>query len=191
MRPSLSLLLVTAVFLRAQSAAPDYAQGLANFHQVNEHIYRGGQPSAAGLEALHAMGVKTVLDLRSRSDGHGASEQRMLESQGITYVNIAMPALGAPTPESISRALNLLLSDKAWPVFVHCQRGADRTGTVVACLRISNDCWTNGRALEEAERFGLATFQTGKKHFILAWGAPTSGHCLDHLIPLVPTTSSH
>ena len=70
-------------------------------------------------------------------------------------------------------------SDKAWPVFIHCQRGADRTGTVIACYRILTQGWTNAQAMKEAESLGLASFQTGKKHFILGWNPPPPGRSLD------------
>ena len=29
------------------------------------------------------------------------------------------------------------------PIFVHCRRGKDRTGTVIACYRIQHDGWAN------------------------------------------------
>lgn len=173
-----------------ESAAVEHIKGLPNFHRVNEHLYRGGQPSAEGLAALRDMGVKTVLNLRPPGE-QTLNEENLLKSWGIQYINIPMPALGAPSRESVERALDILHSDKGWPVFVHCHRGADRTGTVVACYRMSHDCWTNSRALEEAQRFGLASVQTGKKHFILAWNPPLGGRCADHLIPLIPAAVGH
>lgn len=189
-RLSYSLLLAAAVLLNAQSTVPGRAKGVPNFHRVNEHIYRGGQPSEAGLEALHAMGVKTVLDLRPTTE-RTVHEDKLLESRGMKYVNIPMPALGAPTLESVQNAIQVLTTDKAWPIFVHCQRGADRTGTVVACYRIQMEGWTSIRAMQEAEHLGLAPFQTGKKHFILSWNPPSGKGSIDSLVPVAPSTSSH
>jgi protein tyrosine/serine phosphatase len=186
MRLCRSLILVgAAVSLLAQSTAPEHAKGLPNFHAVNEHIYRGGQPTDLGLQALRAMGVRTVLDLRPGAE-RSAHEQELLQSLGIRYVNIPMPSLGAPNDESINKALTVLGSDAGWPVFVHCQRGADRTGTVVACYRMAAECWTPQRALEEAVRLGLEPFQTAKKHYILNWEHPLGERCLDHLLPMAP-----
>ncbi len=195
-RPTIICALVAAAgaLLQAQQPVPDHVKGLPNFHQVNEHIYRGGQPSADGLAALRTMGVKTVLDLRPPAE-RGARENNLLEGWGLKYINIPMPALGAPTLESVQQALSVLNSDKAWPVFIHCQRGADRTGTVIACYRILTQGWTNAQAMKEAESLGLASFQTGKKHFILGWNPPPPGRSLDAAIPIVPATigpaSSH
>ena len=36
--------------------------GVPNFHQVNEHIFRGAQPSAEGFQSLAKTGVKVVID---------------------------------------------------------------------------------------------------------------------------------
>src|ERR1019366_8567503 len=47
-------------------------------------------------------------------------------------------------PNQISRVLGLL-APPASPVFMHCRRGADRTGTVIACYRITHDGWNNRR----------------------------------------------
>jgi protein tyrosine/serine phosphatase len=46
-----------------------------------------------------------------------------------------------------------LLQDPAnTPVFIHCRRGADRVGVVVACYRMVHDGWSNRLALDEAKR---------------------------------------
>jgi tyrosine-protein phosphatase SIW14 len=158
-----------ALPIRAALAQPQVA-GLHRFYRVDEHIYRSAQPSREGLEALRKLGIKTVIDLRGDKDR--SSESQLLESMGIKYVNIPMPALGAPTLASVKQAMALLVDQTAWPILIHCEHGVDRTGTVIACLRISQDGWSNQKALDEAKQLGLASIQTAKKHFILNW--PTS-----------------
>jgi hypothetical protein len=39
------------------------ADGVPNFHRVNQHLYRGGQPADAGWTSLAKLGVKIVADL--------------------------------------------------------------------------------------------------------------------------------
>ena len=39
-------------------------QGIHNFYKVDEHVYRGGQPTEEGFRYLAKIGVKTVIDLR-------------------------------------------------------------------------------------------------------------------------------
>jgi protein-tyrosine phosphatase len=45
----------------------------------------------------------------------------------------------APGPEEISRPIGMLENKSRGPIFIHCRRGADRTGTVVALYRIEHD----------------------------------------------------
>lgn len=162
-----------ALPVRAALAQPEL-KGLHKFYRVNEHIYRSAQPSREGLQALPQLGIKTVIDLRGSNERSG--EAQLLESMGIKYVNIPMPPLGAPSLESVKQALALLADASAWPILVHCEHGVDRTGTVIACFRISLDGWSNQRALDEAKQLGLASIQTAKKHFILNWAASATAN---------------
>jgi protein-tyrosine phosphatase len=51
-------------------------------------------------------------------------------------------------------------------VFVHCRRGADRTGTVVACYRIGHDRWDGGKAIAEAKADGMSVFQVAMRRYV-------------------------
>src|SRR5579871_2440139 len=135
----LSLALVFA-FGVAACAAPLEAPGVSNFHQVDNHFYRGAQPSDDGFRSLARLGVKTVVDLRL-TDARSLHEQQVVTSLGMHYVAIPMHGLGRPTDEELKQTFALLQDSQAWPVFVHCRRGADRTGTIAACYRISHDGW--------------------------------------------------
>ena len=73
-----------------------------------------------------------------------------------------------------SRPCSALLNDNsAWPVFVHCRRGADRTGTAIACYRIEHDHWTNQQALAEAKTFGMSSMEVGDAALHPAFRAAT------------------
>jgi uncharacterized protein (TIGR01244 family) len=142
------------------------APGVPNFHQVNEHLYRGGQPADDGWSSLAKLGVKTVIDLRPASEHSIAKEARAVEAAGMVYVSQPMAGLAAPTNEEIRKILALLDSSEQWPIFVHCRRGADRTGTVIACYRIAHNQLANEEALREARWYGLSRLEVGMKHFI-------------------------
>lgn len=138
---------------------------LPNFHQVNENLYRGAQPQRGGLKKLSELGIKTVINLRGASQ-ETRNEQAEAEASGIRYFNILMPGLGRPADEQVERALAIIDARENWPVFVHCKRGADRTGVVIAVYRISREQWTEEQAIAEAKRFGMALIQFRKRDYI-------------------------
>jgi tyrosine-protein phosphatase SIW14 len=77
----------------------------------------------------------------------------MVEALGMKFLSVPM-TLHAPTDEQISRVLQELNSG-AGPVFIHCQGGRDRTGTVIACYRRTHDGWDSDKALGEANLDGM------------------------------------
>ncbi|HLJ51625.1 MAG TPA: tyrosine-protein phosphatase [Bryobacteraceae bacterium] len=154
---------VFVLALPAFAASP--VQGIRNFHQVNEHVYRGGQPTDEGFAALSKLGVRTVIDLREAGE-RSKAEEAAVTSAGMKYVNVPMTGLIPPTESEISKILGLMENESAGPVFVHCRRGADRTGAVIAAYRIDHDRWENTHALSEAKEMGMSFFQYPRKSFI-------------------------
>ncbi|MGH9938421.1 MAG: protein-tyrosine phosphatase family protein [Blastocatellia bacterium] len=77
-----------------------------------------------------------------------------------------LSVLGRPTDEQVERALAIIDAQENWPVFVHCQRGADRTGVIIAVYRISHERWTDEQAIAEAKRFRMAFIQFRKTGYI-------------------------
>jgi protein tyrosine/serine phosphatase len=157
---------LAALFLFSSPAlASSSVPGINNFYQVDAHVYRGAQPTTEGFEYLANIGVKTVLDLRE--DGYRSyGEAQLVTSLGMQYVNVPMTALTPPTQAEITRILALLEDGTTGAVFVHCMRGADRTGAVIAAYRIDHDHWDNSRALKEAMSFGMSFFQLPRQNFI-------------------------
>jgi tyrosine-protein phosphatase SIW14 len=144
--------------------------GVGNFHQVSGTLYRGAQPTDEGFQNLAKLGVKTVIDLRG-SEHSMADEKRVVEADGMRYVSIPMRGLHRPTEDQIGAALKVIEDPKSGPVFVHCRRGADRTGAVIACYRITHDKWDNERAFEEAVDDGMSPFQLAIRHFVKTFSA--------------------
>lgn len=169
-RPSLHAVAVTALcicWLSQLSGAADAPLiHVRNFGEVNDHIYRGGEPTEEGMRELGAAHVELDIDLRE-SGGATEDERRIAQSLGMQYVNIPFPALSAPSLDQVKRVLSLMSPDDAGKIFVHCRRGKDRTGTVVACYRIQHDGWTNQRASEEARSYGMSRAEQGMRSFIL------------------------
>jgi len=148
----------------ARQQVPRYAE-LPNFHKVSETLYRGGQPKAGGVKKLAELGVKTIINLRG-ADQTTRAEEAEARAAGLTYFNIPMPGLSRPTHEQVARAMAVLNDEQHWPVFIHCKRGSDRTGTMVAVYRISNERWTANQAMTEAKRHGMSWLEFGMKDYV-------------------------
>lgn len=138
---------------------------LPNFHQVNVGLYRGAQPKGGGLKQLAARGIKTIINLRG-TDKATRTEETEAHALGMNFYNVPMRGRSRPTDQQVERVLSLINAPENQPVFVHCQRGADRTGTIIACYRIAHDHWTSRQAKAEAKSYGMFFTQFGMKDYI-------------------------
>ena len=158
--------LLFALALPAFAGSP--VPGIKNFHQVDEHVYRGAQPSDEGFKYLAKIGVKTVIDLRE-ADDRSVAEQKVVTAAGMKYVNVPMTGLTPPKEAEISKILGILDDGGKGAVFVHCKKGADRTGAVIAAYRIDHSGWESRRALKEAMANGMGFFQFPRQNYIRAF----------------------
>ena len=142
--------------------------GIKNFEQVDAHVYRGAQPTDEGFQYLAKLRVKTIVDLRE-ADGRSKAEERVVTGAGMQYVNVPMTGHTPPTEPEIAKILALLENSATGPVFVHCMRGADRTGAVIAAYHIDHDKWENARALADAKAHRMSFFQFPRQQYILGF----------------------
>jgi protein tyrosine/serine phosphatase len=140
------------------------SHSIANFAKVNDHLFRGAQPDAAGLAALKEIGVKTIICLRMTND-LWAPEGAEATNQGLVFINIPLRGASRPKDADVARAL-FIIENSPGPVFVHCRAGCDRTGTIIACYRIEHDHWTGAAAQKEANHYGMSPLEFGMKRFI-------------------------
>lgn len=131
--------------------------GLPNLGKVSDTLYRGGQPEKAGYDALKALGVEIVVNLRDEGPSIGA-ERKEVESRGMRFVSLPWGALSKPDNAEVAAFLQLLRDNPDKPVFVHCKRGAERTGVMVSAYRMSQQGWTPEQALAEMEAFKFRGF---------------------------------
>jgi protein tyrosine/serine phosphatase len=140
--------------------------GIKNFDRVDAHVYRGAQPTDEGFQYLaKQLGVKTIIDLRE-TGGRSRAEERAVTAAGMKYVSIPMGGLTPPSSGEIIRIMELLEDGTTGPVFVHCRRGADRTGAVIAACHIDHDKWDNARALKDAMAHSMSFFEIPRQSFI-------------------------
>jgi protein tyrosine phosphatase (PTP) superfamily phosphohydrolase (DUF442 family) len=126
------------------------ARGVVYAAEVAPGLYRGAQPNAEGIAWLKSKGVKTVLNLRHF---HGDTEKRAVEAAGLRYERIALTSRDAPRPEQVARFLEIVRDPTLRPLYVHCQHGVDRTGTMMAVYRMEDEGWSNPEAFAEMEYF--------------------------------------
>ena len=122
--------------------------GLSNFYRVSPILLRGAQPTAEGMKTLEGMKIKTVVNLRFfHSDGD--------ELKGIkadrTHINFNP---WHPEDEDMVKFLKIVNDPSKQPVFVHCQHGSDRTGTMCALYRIAIQGWAKEDAIKEMREGG-------------------------------------
>ncbi len=129
-------------------AVPVAWPGLPNLHCVTPTLYRGAQPEPEGFAQLRRLGIKTVISLRSFH-----SDRDACAATGLDYLQIDEKAWHAED-EDLVTFLRATTDPARQPVFVHCQHGADRTGTMIAAYRIVIQGWSKDQAIAEMTQGG-------------------------------------
>jgi uncharacterized protein (TIGR01244 family) len=159
-RGLLSLLLLSAVLCvsaaadeasagrPASWATPVAIKGVPNLHKVSDNLYRSAQPEKEGLYALKSLGIKTIVCLR---DNH--SDEEMLKGYNFIYHSIPVKTWDIKA-DQVAEFLRIVNDPSQAPVLVHCQHGADRTGTFSAVYRVAVQGWSKENAIEEMKKGG-------------------------------------
>lgn len=138
---------------------PQTAQGgtsdppIRNFLRINENFCTGGQPKVEHFEAIKAMGVKAVINLRQPSEHRADEERELVEKLGMKYINIPV-VFANPLEEQATEFLRVTDDPANRPAFIHCT-AAIRVGAFWMIRRVLRDGWTIERAEEEARQVGL------------------------------------
>lgn len=111
--------------------------------QVSEHLFRSPQPDFEDILTLKSRGVQAIINLREE-----ATESEFFTKQcGMKYLFLPVVDWAIPTKSQVLTFLQFLEQPENLPALVHCAAGVGRTGTFVACYRISK-----GMDAEEALR---------------------------------------
>ena len=68
------------------------------------------------------MGIKTVINLRGRSE-----KDPVADVPGLAFEHIAVDPFSSLDADEVARFLRIVRDKNRTPVFVHCHYGADRT----------------------------------------------------------------
>lgn len=152
---SAGLAFVLFLFTFASAAVPARVSvvpgvSIKNFGKVDDHYYRGSQPTQEEFAQLKKLGIKTVIDLRKDSV---RAEQDWVRGVGMQYFNIPMKADTAATEPQTSSFLSLVKEPANWPVYIHCKGGRHRTGAMTAVYRIAQNGWTADQAFQEMKEY--------------------------------------
>lgn len=135
-----------------ESVGPHYLPlvGVPNFAEVTPELYRGGQPTVDGLQALAASGINIVIDTR----GFDQREQAEVTRLGMQYIAIPWHC-PFPKDNVFASFLAVLRDHPRRKIFVHCRLGDDRSGMMIASYRMAEEGWTSAQAMDEMKAGGF------------------------------------
>jgi protein-tyrosine phosphatase len=134
-------------------------------------LYRSGQLTAEELKReIHERGIKTVINLGSRTDW----DTEVCATEGVDYIDlpvgdvwslcgVAAPGYPKPSaPYDVTPFWQAIDDPAKQPVLIHCWGGIHRTGVLSGIYRIERQGWSADDALAEMRLFG---FNNNKEKF--------------------------
>jgi protein tyrosine phosphatase (PTP) superfamily phosphohydrolase (DUF442 family) len=121
-------ILVPALFVAVRWGSGNYGT------VVPDRIYRAAQPSASGISrSVKSHGIKTVVNLRGANPDQSwyRSEKAATLAAGATQVDFPMSSDQWLSREQVKALLDLV-DTVEYPILIHCEWGAERTGLVAA-----------------------------------------------------------
>ena len=135
-------------------ATPIQMQGVDNFFKITDYLYRSEQPTEEGMKNLERMGIKTVINLRVFH-----SDLDIIKKTGLLHEEVSVKPWHIED-EDVIRVLRIIRERENGPFLMHCWRGADRLGLMVAMFRIVEQGWTKDEAIDEMVNGGYGFHET-------------------------------
>jgi protein tyrosine/serine phosphatase len=156
-----------------------------NLHRITPTLYRSAQPRIANVAALKALGIRTIVSLRSFND-----DRKVFAGSGIRLVRVPINTWSIDDTKVLRALVAIREAGKQGPVLIHCMHGADRTGVVVAVYRMAVQGWDKESARLEMLRggYGYHTLWRNIPRYIDRLDPEKMRHALDHA-PVIPVVS--
>lgn len=152
-----------------------------NFSMVAKGIYRGSYPNFSNFSFLKNLGLKTILFLCE--EDYMPINANFLKENGISLLTVQMEANKAPfkaiPKEQIIEALRYLTDERNHPIYVHCDNGTHRTGTVIGCLRKLQN-WSLSSIFDEYRCFAGTKAKQIDERYIELFDPPKNAFNADY-----------
>lgn len=103
--------------------------GIKNFKVLSQDLWVGGQPSKTQIKELKALGIGTIINLRTLGE-MTFDESSLAESLDMNYSSIPIAGAEGISIEN-SKALRKAIDQAEGPVFLHCA-SSNRVGALLA-----------------------------------------------------------
>lgn len=130
------------VFLLSFSDSHTLELDIKNFHKVSDDLYRSAQPNKKEMKLLEESGIKSVINLRSVW-----GDKNEVRKTKLKDIHIPMRAKKVDYTDILNTMV--AFRDAPKPMLVHCRRGSDRTGCMVAIYRIVFQGWSKEKAIND------------------------------------------
>lgn len=150
-------------------------RSLPLFRRLDSNYCRGAEPAKGGIAALVSLGVKTIVDLRSRydhTDEVGEAARRM----GLGYYRLPLSVWDPPKDDEADEFISLVTDKSKGPFFVFCADGMHRTGEVSAIYRVAVSRWSVELALEEMDEIGFNPYYYSLRNYVWAYARRSRTH---------------
>lgn len=108
-------------------------RAIENYNRATSQIATSGEIGKNGAEILAEQGFKTIIDLRTRTEGTD-NEKRDVEAAAMRYINIPVTSEGINKEQLAT--FTKAIENAEMPALVHCASG-NRAGAMWAAYRIS------------------------------------------------------